>query len=363
MLLKSQKNLKKRKSKLYNNKKTSYKISKMKKLSKRITTRKRNLKGGDGKVELDDGEINIFIDYLMTDDKEFITKCSQFETNTNNPTTNVLRKIFGNNKIDCEQFALNVLGKVSIFKGLYDYAHKLSKEEGKNEIPELTPEEINKISKSMEHRCDNSKNNLNSNKLNASEKKAVENIIKWVYSAENIKKIFEKIIKKVETLIPNEENKENLSEFKDDLENLTKNQEDLEKLQYNIERITMSYYGLDNSTEEECYKNVQLMGLIKALAIVQKLKINPNQISSITEKIIQKISQLNQNTNQTGGGYFFFEKIIGITPFDAHLFLFIIMFLFSITVLGIFDLTGISTLYFIYRKVKKLINYNKKEKK
>ena len=353
MLLKSQKNLKKRKSKVYNNKKTSYKISKMKKLSKRIATRKRNLKGGDDK------EINIFIDYLMTDDKEFITKCSQFQTNTNNPTTNVLRKIFENQQ-DCEFFALNVLGKVSLFKGLYDYAHKLSKEEGKNEIPELTPEEINKISKSMEHRCNNSKNNLNSNKLNPSQKKAVENIIKWVYSAENIKKIFEKIIKKVETLIPNEENEENLNEFKDDLEILTKNPEDLKKLQYNIERITMSYYGLDNSTEEECNKNVQLMGLIKALAVVQK--INSNQISSITEKIIQKISEL--NANQTGGDFdtpFFAQKILGIIPLKkSHLFKRIITGLLCITVLVIFDLPLISilisTLIFIgcliYEKLK-----------
>ena len=310
MLLKSQKILKKIKSKLYNNKKASYKISKMKKVSKRIATRtiKRNIKGG-GNIELNNKEIDIFIKYLMTNDKEFITKCSQFGTNTNNTnnsTTMVLIKIFGNNKIDCERFALNILGKVSVLKGLYDYAHKLNKSTKKKEN-ELKPEEIDEISKSMEHRCDNSsyKNNVS---LETQTK--VKNIIEWVYSPENIKKTLEKLQKDttdtIEQLSNTTEKTTEIIELIDDftkmnnnLEQLNENPSIFDGLSYNIKKITSSYFGYNN---DNCEESIKLMGLIKALSAIIKLYQKSQLSHSNIDQIIQKVlGNINPQTQQ--GGY------------------------------------------------------------
>ena len=289
-------------------------------------------KVGGGSVELNDEEIRIFVAYLASDDREFITKCSKHvnsDVGDDENTTKVkavLAKIFPDQK-DCEGFALNVLGKVSLFKNLYDYHQRMTDklrkeggyEEGGMDIPELTPERIQRISKAMDGRCDVKSNN-NSVSLKDNDKKVALDIVESVYSVDSIKSIFKTMVSEKEKIQPKLDSLKQttndpsvvteiteLEEFADMVEEITFDSEMINNISYDIRKIGLSYFGFSKDNKG-CQDSIIMMGFIKALITI----INPhNKFTHVSKEVKQKILKLifsgiitnnfNEQINQSGG--------------------------------------------------------------
>jgi hypothetical protein len=309
---------------------------------RRLTTRrnfktKMNKKVGGGEVELTDPEITIFVSYLASDDREFITKCSKHVNSDVGDDENVtkvkavLAKVFPDQR-DCEGFALNVLGKVSLFQNLYDYhkrmTDKLTKEGKKSEvvnIHELTPERIQRISRAMEGRCDVKSNN-NSVLLIDEDKKVVLDILESVYSVDSIKSIFETMCYEKEKIQPHldslKQNTNDQSVIKDikDLQNfadmvneITVDTQMINDISYDIRKIGLSYFGFSKDNKS-CQDSIIMMGYIKTLIAM----LNPhnkfthgfkNRIINLILKGIMANNLSKNVTVQVGGGKTSYEKM------------------------------------------------------
>jgi hypothetical protein len=163
----------------------------------------------------------------------------------------------------------------------------------------LTFDRIQKISKSMEGRCNIKSNNNNS--LDDEDKKVVLNIFEEVYSVDAINSIFGKMLSekpqitnklvalKSQTNDPSvdedvdKEIKE-LNDFSNLINEINSDSEMINNISINIRKITESYFGF-NKDDKDCENSILIMGLIKALLTVS----NSTQFS---EKVKHKMITL-----------------------------------------------------------------------
>jgi len=301
-----------------NNNKINKNVNSHKLTTRRNFNTKMNKKVGGGEVNLDNDEITIFVSYLASDDRDFITKCSKHvnsdvgDDETVTKVKAVLAKIFPDQR-DCEGFALNVLGKVSIFKNLYDYHQRMTDKltkEGKESnvvnILELTPERIQRISRAMEGRCDVTSNNNIGNSLSEEDKDIVANIIDSVYSVNNMKEIIGQLSKEHLKLVDAIALQKSKNSFNSDeeikLENdvntmadilsISQEEDIIKNLSYDIKQIIKSYFGF-NDNNNDCRESIMLIGLIKSLFAISNSK-NIKQIlsESTFKELVDKITYL-----------------------------------------------------------------------
>jgi hypothetical protein len=126
-------------------------------------------------------------------------------------------------------FSLNVLGKVSIFKNLYDYSKKSTPNN-----KELSPEQIQRISQLMERRCDQSNLPKLNSPINDSDKQIVIQIIESVYSSDNILRELTNFQDQLISVHNNENNENNEKKNTQMIENITKNPQIIEGIKYYI---------------------------------------------------------------------------------------------------------------------------------
>jgi hypothetical protein len=287
--------------------------------------------------ELTDKEMISFVAYLASDDRSFITKCYNHVNNDSDDdevkeVKKTLKKLFPAQK-DCEIFALNILGKVSLFKNLFDY-YQMMPNQGKQTKSDpltlddsqmmtnqgkqtksdpLTLDRIDKISKSMEVRCNDSdeiKSSLVSNPLSSEDKELVSNIFKKIYSVKGINSILGKmlseqkqitdklVLSKSQTNDPSVANEiKDLKEFSNLINEIHSDSGMVANISINIKKMIDSYFGLEDN--EDCENSVSIMGLLKALKALLTVPNSKQLTQEVKNKmiglILESIMQIDLN--------------------------------------------------------------------
>jgi hypothetical protein len=266
--------------------------------------------------ELTDEEMISFVAYLSSDDRSFITKCYNRNNKDSDDEVEEVKKTlehFFPVQKDCEIFALNILGKVSLFKNLFDYHQMMTNQKREKPSDQLTLDRIDKISKSMEVRCNDSdeiKSSLVSNPLSSEDKELVSNIFEEIYSVKGINSILGKmlseqkqitdklVLSKSQTNDPSVANEiKDLTEFSNLINEIHSDSGMVANISINIKKMIDSYFGLEDN--EDCENSVSIMGLLKALKALLTVPNSKQLTQEVKNKmivlILESIMQIDLN--------------------------------------------------------------------